>query len=326
MSQTPDSPPLSPPAGFHWRPVQRDDVPAIQQLTVATAAVDKTEGPASPQNIQQIFALLGDEMPRNSLAGLTPAGEIVALAMVFFRPADNERLAMISGTVHPDYRARGLGSYLLAWMEARVQQQAARDNNDQPVRVQTSCADHLQDRMTLFGQHGFAPIRYAYKMRHPLAQQIAKTSLPDGLQLIPWHETHSDAARQAFNIAFQDIWGVPEMDTTLWQQFFVGVPQFRPDLSWLVLADETIVAFCINWVNERNQEGWVEAVGVLPAWRGRGVAAALLTQSLHEFQALGLKSAGLDVDTENPTGALQLYEKLGFAAIKRTIFFSKPLN
>ncbi len=34
----------------------------------------------------------------------------------------------------------------------------------------------------------------------------------------------------------------------------------------------------------------------------------------------------MDVDTQNPTGALRLYENLGFEAAKRTITFMKVVN
>ena len=71
------------------------------------------------------------------------------------------------------------------------------------------------------------------------------------------------------------------------------------------------------------REGWIEAIGVIPEWRGRGLGSALMVQSLNDFAALGFMRAALDVDTENPTGALQLYEKLGFEAVKRTIVFLK---
>ena len=40
----------------------------------------------------------------------------------------------------------------------------------------------------------------------------------------------------------------------------------------------------------------------------------------------GLEQAALDVDTQNPTGVLRLYEKLGFEAAKRTITFKKVVN
>jgi mycothiol synthase len=90
--------------------------------------------------------------------------------------------------------------------------------------------------------------------------------------------------------------------------------------------------FCLNWVDKPQNkqtgigEGWIEAVGTLPAWRGQGLASALLVHSMRAFIAEGLQRAGLDVDTQNPTGALRLYEKLGFTAAKRTVIFTKNLD
>jgi ribosomal protein S18 acetylase RimI-like enzyme len=50
-----------------------------------------------------------------------------------------------------------------------------------------------------------------------------------------------------------------------------------------------------------------------------------LSKALQDFIALDLERAALDVDAQNPTGALALYEKLGFEARKRTILFQKHL-
>jgi ribosomal protein S18 acetylase RimI-like enzyme len=44
------------------------------------------------------------------------------------------------------------------------------------------------------------------------------------------------------------------------------------------------------------------------------------------FKSEGLDFATLGVDAENLTGALQLYEGLGFEAVKRYISFVKILN
>jgi ribosomal protein S18 acetylase RimI-like enzyme len=55
------------------------------------------------------------------------------------------------------------------------------------------------------------------------------------------------------------------------------------------------------------------------------VASALLCASMHAMQADGLDWATLGVDTTNPTGALRLYERLGFAQVKRFISFQKSL-
>jgi ribosomal protein S18 acetylase RimI-like enzyme len=39
-----------------------------------------------------------------------------------------------------------------------------------------------------------------------------------------------------------------------------------------------------------------------------------------------MEQAALDVDTQNPSGALQLYEKLGFTAVKRRVTLHKQIN
>ena len=61
------------------------------------------------------------------------------------------------------------------------------------------------------------------------------------------------------------------------------------------------------------------------AHRRRGLAFALLAHSLQPFQQAGFSQAALDVDAENPSGALRLYQKLGFCAIRQELHFVKRL-
>jgi ribosomal protein S18 acetylase RimI-like enzyme len=111
--------------------------------------------------------------------------------------------------------------------------------------------------------------------------------------------------------------------------FFTGSANFRPDLSFVVMAGDQLVGFSYNTVcteaNARQglQEGWIGDLGVRRAWRRRGIATALLCASMQAFCAAGLAYATLGVDTENLTGALRLYERLGFVADRRSIAFEK---
>ena len=45
---------------------------------------------------------------------------------------------------------------------------------------------------------------------------------------------------------------------------------------------------------------------------GARFATALLLDSMRRFSADGLEAAGLGVDAANPSGALRLYEALGY--------------
>lgn len=57
--------------------------------------------------------------------------------------------------------------------------------------------------------------------------------------------------------------------------------------------------------------GDITALGVVPAWRGRGIGRALLLDAVHVLFAAGLARIDLEVETGNAT-ALRLYESTGF--------------
>src|SRR5260221_2646536 len=120
------------------------------------------------------------------------------------------------------------------------------------------------------------------------------------------------------NESFSDGWHFDPVSPSDWQQFFVGRSDFRPDLSFAILAGEEVVAYSLNNFDplaaERTglQVGWIRSLGTRRAWRKRGLASALLVISMRAFQAAGLEYAGLGVDGQNPTGAFSLYEGMGF--------------
>jgi ribosomal protein S18 acetylase RimI-like enzyme len=316
---------------YSWRPIHRNDISAIREMTAAAVGVDKSEGPAIEESLNQIFQILGERLETNSLAGIAAGGSLAAIAFILTRPGENEFLVMIDGHIHVDHRGKGLGSYILDWLENRAREEYEKSDQDVSLVIRTSCADHLQDRINLFEENRFEASRYSYKMQRDLSLPIPDQPLPSSLQLERWTKELDQPMMVAFNEAFHGQWGLPEMDEQLWEQFFTGVPQFRGDLTYLAMEGETIAGFCLNWVdqakNEQSgvQEGFIEAIGVIPEWRGHGVASALLVYTMKEFHAEGMERAALDVDTQNPTGALRLYEKLGFEAVKRTITFTKEV-
>ena len=61
-----------------------------------------------------------------------------------------------------------------------------------------------------------------------------------------------------------------------------------------------------------GREAYVAYVGTLPAYRGRGLATRLLAHTLRACRDAGFCTSSLDVDTENPTGALGIYERAGY--------------
>ncbi|HEY7413564.1 MAG TPA: GNAT family N-acetyltransferase, partial [Ktedonobacteraceae bacterium] len=55
----------------------------------------------------------------------------------------------------------------------------------------------------------------------------------------------------------------------------------------------------------------------------RGIARALLARSLALHRDKGMLEAALGVEPENPTGALHLYESMGFQVVDRNLVYTK---
>ena len=62
-----------------------------------------------------------------------------------------------------------------------------------------------------------------------------------------------------------------------------------------------------------GSEFYLDTLAVLPEYRGRGIASALLKASIEKARKMG-KPAGLLVDKDN-TRARRLYESIGFEQI-----------
>ena len=106
---------------------------------------------------------------------------------------------------------------------------------------------------------------------------------------------------------------------------FTGQRGFRPDLSRLAVEDGAVIGYVLAYVYEADtaargtRQVVLGQIGVLPPARGRGVASALITEVLEAAARNDCESAGLGVDTENVTGALGLYEGLGFRAVRARV-------
>ena len=75
----------------------------------------------------------------------------------------------------------------------------------------------------------------------------------------------------------------------------------------------------------RRKRGYTEFISVRRPWRRRGVARALLCQSLEALRDRGMEEAALGVMTENPNGAFGLYESVGFRVVKQYTSYEKPV-
>ncbi len=77
------------------------------------------------------------------------------------------------------------------------------------------------------------------------------------------------------------------------------------------------VALCGLWYLKQTDYAYVEPVCTIPAYRGRGVATAVVCEALNRVRALGAKTAYVISD-------LEFYKKLGFTEALHCTFYRKP--
>ncbi len=71
--------------------------------------------------------------------------------------------------------------------------------------------------------------------------------------------------------------------------------------------------------------GWTEPIAVRKPGRRRGLARALLAESLRTVRDAGAARAALSVDQQNPNQALRLYESLGYRLTAEELEYHKAL-
>jgi ribosomal protein S18 acetylase RimI-like enzyme len=109
-----------------------------------------------------------------------------------------------------------------------------------------------------------------------------------------------------------------------WLTFMTDHDEFDPAMWFLVERDGELVACALLW-KEGQARGWVKDIVVRESERGRGLATALLNHAFRAYAERGVERVGLKVDSTNPTGALQLYDRLGFVTDQRLEIWQKQL-
>jgi mycothiol synthase len=238
---------------------------------------------------------------------------------------------MVRGYVHPSFRRRGIGSAFLDGLEARSLAWEDRPDGTRPAFLQAFAADSESGGLGFCPAHGFLPIRYAFKMERDLTSTpIPSLPIPAGLEVRPADESQDRAIWEAEREAFQDHWGYTPWPEGNFQRF-ISFPHYDRSL-WRVAWDgDQVAGMVLNYINQEENahfgrlRGYTEDIAVRRPWRRRGLARALIAQSLAALKQRGMTAAALGVDAENPTGALRLYESLGFRPFKRWTTFRRPL-
>ena len=308
------------------RPLTHDDIPALARLLAAAESVDRTGEHYNEADLEEEFANPDIELGKD-IVGAFEGQELVGYFSVYPRSTDGEQAKFhVEGAVTPGRRGQGIGTELVRAMLARADQVHGERHPELPARIGLTSISTNASQAELLEQHGLVPERWNFVMRAQLGAVFAPPALPDGLELRRYDDSFAAPMHRAHNEAFLDHPNLTPWPDVMWKQWVTDSRNFRPELSFVVVESsvpDRVVAYIQS--NEYDayfeatgrREAYVGKVGTLREFRGRGLAGALLRHALAAYQEAGFDEASLDVDSENPTGALGVYERAGFEVESR---------
>lgn len=299
------------------------DYPNMLAVIDGCKAADRIERGNSLEDIAHSYAHLVNCDPFEDMLFAEVNGQVVGYNRVAWKQeSEGDTIYVLIGFLLPAWRRMGIGSAMLDHAQRRLQE-IARDHPQTGRKFFESYAADTEDGTNaLLLAAGFQPVRYFFEMvRRPLTD-LPQAALPAGLEVRPVYPDHVRPIWEAMNEAFQDHWGyVPPVEEKY--QEFKNSPLTDIDL-WKVAWDgDQIAGMVLNFINEQeNREyerrrGYTEDISVRRPWRKKGLARALLVQSMRMFKDMGMEETALGVDTENPSGALRLYQGVGYRQVRR---------
>lgn len=303
---------LEPPPGVTVRRPTLADADGVARLLAARDAADFGQS-HQPGDVAAWWREEPERLASDSWIALEGA-RVVGYARLR-RAADLAELEDESA-VHPDLRARGIGSHLLDLAEHWAREQGL-------ARIHASVV--TDDGRRLLEGRGYRLVRYFWRMEIELETEPRPVDPPDGIVIRPHRLGDDDrAVHELHQDAFDGHWGFVPAPLERWLHARTRRSDYDPELWQLALEGDRVAGFALCFGDRRF--GWVLDLAVGKQWRGRGLGLALLTAGFRELWRKGHTHVGLEVDSENESGATRLYERAGMRVTRRYATHEKRLE
>ncbi|MEX1177043.1 MAG: GNAT family N-acetyltransferase [Nitriliruptor sp.] len=235
---------------------------------------------------------------------------------------DEATVVHVEGQVHPAATGRGIATTVLDLADDRARHAAAGEGAATAI-VRTTVVDGDDRARAWFSARGFVTVRHLLTMRLSLDRPPQEPIWPAGITTRRFRPGRDEErAWQAHEAAFADVPTHLPLTLEEWvEDRILRDPAYDPSLTRLACDDTGQVVgltVCRGGVEGAPEDGWVRDLGVVPAWRGRGLGMALLLDALGAFRVRGLTGAALDVDDVTIGAAVRLYQRAGLRIVRRT--------
>jgi mycothiol synthase len=311
------------PAGYTLRGATEADIDAMLAVLHAGDGLSVGE-PDTPRDfVEEVFTLPFLDPATDIWVVEDPGGRVVACGDI---RAVNPRLSCDTFVrVHPVHTGRGLATALLDIAESRARE---RMDGAETTRLWATADPSDALAISLLEARGGHHIRSFLHMERAIGDISAGHDIPDGLRFRPFRadDRHDWATfHEVLEASFSEHFGFESIDLATFEAMWTGFPTWDPALVTFAEVDDRVVGLVVSNVTSTSGLGWLSDVGVLPGYRGRGIAKALLLRAFADLRARGCERVRLNVDAENTTGATRLYERVAMHVRREWMVFEKTL-
>jgi ribosomal protein S18 acetylase RimI-like enzyme len=314
------------PPPYHLRPYRDGDATLVAALANEEARALARAGTIDAEWLRLRWTAPTVDVEHDLAVVTTAAGEVCGAVFVHAPPPHTA--VRLEGFVALDHHGRGIGTALIDEGARRARRLGALAPSGERVVLQPGTLVGVPRVEELMRAHRFAPVRTFWEMTVRFdGPRVAPVPVP-GVVIGTVGTGEERAVYDCLTAAFDDHWGPAEPDFATWVARETGAAGFDPALWFCAWAGAELAGAltAIAAFGDDPETGYVAELGVRPAFRGRGIARALLDTALATFAQRGLTGARLHVDAGNETGATRLYEAVGMTAEPAFMFWEKELE
>lgn len=315
---------LSLPAGYSARAYRGpEDHPAMAEILTAFR-LDRGENElVTAAHLDTNYEAVSDSELANDAFIVEFDGHPVAYGRTVLAEVNDGVDGVVFAPVLPAHGGEPLFTALVDGVEAHLAAKLAPHHRlGKAVRWRTD-AEHPGPGLNATGEaarleaRGYDARQWGATMIRPNLDNIPQRSLPEGVELRPVAEEQMREVVAAYLECFRGDWGFTEPAESDYT-WIIGDPNRDHSLWQVAWAGDQVVGQVKPFINHEENEargflrGYTEYIGTHRDWRNQGIAGTLLAWSLQALRDRGMTEAALGVDTNNPGGALGLYESMGF--------------
>lgn len=299
---------VAPLPGFSFRAATPSDFEAVAQILRADELDDAGQVSLGADFVRDEWNEAGFDLATDAWVAVDGDGSIIG-----YGQARRGELALVTswGVVDPACRGRGVGGELVDLIDARASEMLA-GSAEGRLRHSINAADTAAAK--LLEARGLRLLRHFWHMGGTLSQPFDPGADPPGVTM-----TDFDPDNDFFEVsavldeALGDDRGYRSGRFQEWAAQEMERPTYDPTL-WQVAKVEGRPVGALT--GEAGDDGWVTFLGVLAAFRGRGIGAALLRHLFAKLADRGIGRVLVNVDADNPSKATAVYAGVGMQVIK----------